>query len=117
MKIDWKNQYDGWKKRKNNLMFLLGLFLGILGINIFSIGFHNFDSAQNMIFIRDDITIDLLRADVDFDINPYMEQFLNGKLISLEDTYVLGLKQINSGIVLAIVGFFVAGYYFKVISS
>ena len=54
---------------------------------------------------------------MDFDINPYMEQFLNGKLISLEDTYVLGLKQINSGIVLAIVGFFVAGYYFKVISS
>lgn len=109
----WKKEERLWKKNKDSILFLIGLSIAISGIYAFYIGFHNFDSAQNMIFIRDDIISGLLREDIDFDVGPYTEQTSGGQYIRLEDAYMMGVNQILTSILFLIVGFFMMGYYFS----
>lgn len=102
-----------WKENKNSTFFLLGLFLSLFGLHIFYVGFHNFDSAQNMIFIRDDVSIDLLEEDIDFDMGVYIEHTSRGNILTLEESYMLGVRQILQSVIFIIIGFFGMGYYFR----
>ena len=108
-----KGEEEHWKKKGNSFLFLVGLLLAIGGLRLFYVGFHNFDSAQNMIFIREDITSGLLREGIDFDVDPYTEQTSRGRYISLEEGYVMGVNQILKSIFFIITGFFMMGYYFR----
>ena len=106
-----------WKRSSDSTFFVLSLAISLYGINIFWEGFHDFDNAQNIIFIRDDITIELLRNNINYTIGPYYETTIDGGRLTLEQSYVQGIRKILGSITLIVIGFFMMGYYFSKIEK
>ena len=93
---------------------LLGLLVGLIitfwGLYlVFIVGFHSFDMAQNLIFIRDGLRIDLLEDGVEW--NPvYFEQNIKGDMYTLESVYVQGVKSFLYGTPILMLGMCIIGY-------
>ena len=103
------------KKNFNLLVLLAGLITTIYGVHYtYLMGFHSFDMAQNLIFIRDDVKIDLLSEG--HSINTiesnmvYFETDTGGNIKTLEDTYAEGVTNLLKGIPLMLFGIFMIGY-------
>jgi len=101
------------KKDMNAIVFLLAFAAFVYGLSLFWNGFHSFDSAQNMIFIRDDITIDLLKQNISYDMGIYFETTTKGGKWTLEETYVNGVNKILVSINIIVISMFAVGYFFS----
>ena len=108
-----KKLSEVWKRSENITLFLLSLGLFIYGLNLFWLGFHSFDSAQNLIFLRDDINMDLLKNNISYTMGNYVETTTKGYKLTLEESYVKGVEEIIYSIGVIIGSTFVMGYYFK----
>ena len=111
--MKFKNIIREIKKEQNILMFMIAFAVFVYGIYLFWSGFHSFDMSQNLIFIRDDISIDLLKQNINFSIGTYLETTTKGDVYTLEQTYVNGVKKILLSINIMIVSMFGIGYYFS----
>ncbi len=105
------------KKDFNACMFLLAFAVFVYGLSMFWSGFHTFDMAQNLIFIRDDVTIDLLKQNISFSMGTYLETTTKGYKWTLEETYINGVKKILLSINVIVASMFVIGYYFRKIEG
>jgi len=118
MKINF-NDINKWlehdlkslKKNSDLILLVFGLIITFFGFWItFILGFHNFDMAQNMIFIRDDNHISFLEAGMEWD-KVYFETLLwTGELVSFEQTYIEGIGHLITGIFTIMLGTTLSGY-------
>lgn len=95
-----------------NLPFLyisLGFCLFGLGIFVFVIGFHNFDSAQNYDELELWFNNKLLTFDVDKTVD-LKETFMDGEVVELNDVYRLGVKQLFVGLMIILIGIHLFSY-------
>lgn len=92
------------------MILMIGLLVTSYGLYaVYIVGFHGFDMAQNMIFIRDNLRIDLLKEGVDW--NPiFFETDTKGNTMSLEDAYKRSVVNLLNGIPIAILGAGMIGY-------
>ena len=98
---------------KTTIMFLLGLALGIYGFNQYWSGYHDLDMAQNMIFLRDDIQLELWQNDIPFTLGQYAETTTKGYKISQEQLYYNGVLRLKTSVPMILLGLFMMGYYFR----
>jgi len=87
---------------------MLGLVLIIYGVDMFTTGWHNMDVAQNLEEMEGEMNYILLYYGVNESFN-YVETLTDGQLITLDDGYRLGARQIKQGNKLCIVGGVVFG--------
>lgn len=85
------------------IMFCIGLY------EVFLLGIHGFDNAQNMIFIRDDLKFKALKENITLN-TAYIEWDTGGNVISFEDAYSLGMKRLIEGIWLSIISSVIIGF-------
>lgn len=92
------------------VLLFVGLFFSFYGFYwVFVGGFHSFDMAQNLIFIRDDFKIDLLEHNVSW-FPMYFEVNTVGEVSSLEKTYQDGVKNVLIGVPILMSGMIVLGF-------
>ena len=96
-----------------SIMFLLGLALSFYGFNHYWSGYHDLDMAQNMIFLRDDIQLELWQNNIPFTLGTYGETTTNGYNITAEQLYYNGVLRLKASIPMMLLGVFIAGYYFR----
>ena len=93
-----KNLY----KSKPSIHAVAGLWLIIAGFSLFFVGFHNVDIAQNL--MRLELVYNGLLEDGE---KVWLsETNLNGRDISLPDTYRLGGKLLLAGLFITLIGGF-----------
>ena len=98
---------------KTTIIFLLGLALGIYGFNQFWSGYHDLDMAQNIIFLKSDIQLELWQNNISFTLGQYGETTTNQYVITPEKLYYNGVLRLKTSIPMMLLGFFIAGYYFR----
>lgn len=98
------------KKEEDNIALVIGLTVLFTGLcYTFILGLHSVDMMQNMIFMRDDLRIQLLSNGIEWTPN-YIETKLSGDHISFEDGYLEGIHNLMEGIFLSISGAGITGY-------
>ena len=99
--------------KKNFILTILimGIITSYYGLWMtFVLGFHSFDMAQNLIFIRDDAKIDFLEKGIIWDVDYIETKVWSGGSFSLEETYVEGVGYLIHGIFITMLGIFAIGY-------
>jgi hypothetical protein len=84
-------------------ILLVGVGLLVFGVKLFGTGFHNFDVAQNLEEMENRMNYKLLSYGINETFSVY-ETFVTGEPISLDDTYRLGVFQINGALFICIYG-------------
>ena len=95
------------------IIFLMGIAMGLYGFNQFWSGYHDLDMAQNMIFLRDDIQMELWQNNISFTLGQYAETTTKGYKISPERLYYNGVLRLKSSVPMMLLGLFIMGYYFR----
>lgn len=101
------------KHSQVTMMFISGLVVGLYGLNQFWSGYHDLDMAQNLIFLRDDIQLELWKNNIPFTLGTYEETTTDGSKISTERLYYNGVLRLKASMPMMIFGFFTMGYYFR----
>ncbi len=96
-----------------NYIFVLlvtGFVVSFVGFFILFVnGFHAFDLAQNMIFMRDTYRIDSLENGCDW--NPvFYEMNGLGEHHSFEETYMQGVEDLLNGVLISSLGLLIFGF-------
>lgn len=101
-----------WFNRVFGVEFFLifGFLVTLCGLYILFVqGFHSFDMAQNLIFTRDNFKIFSLEHGASWD-TVFSETFTDGSKVSLEDSYVFGVKNFLKGVPIVMLGMCLFGY-------
>jgi len=104
-----KKLKQDFKKNFNLIVLMMGFTILICGFWYTLIGFHNFDTAQNLIFMRNTFETEYAKNNIEFN-HVFYETTLSRKIVGLEETYVDGLRILLYGLRLLIIGCIIFGY-------
>jgi len=106
----WDRVMVSYHRSSPTTMLLLGILTTIVGLYItFLLGFHSFDMAQNIIFMRDSWHIETLE-DGELWSHRFQETRINGQAVELEDVYIEGIGYLTKGFIITIFGILLTGY-------
>jgi hypothetical protein len=105
-----KKRFEINSKTVTATWFMIALLLLLTGSHYFWLGFHNFDVAQNIERLGDDMNMVLCEFGYDerWELG---ETNLYGDEYTLSDTYRMGLRQLVWGFYLTVAGCILVGMF------